>query len=326
VVGETMVEALAIAGKVQGRRTTAAVVPPLELPAGDWDVVLRTSWVEPAYLEPDASWCVPGGEPSSPAANGGAFGGKLESIVAPAARELADRHGRPVLAVLTREDVVRLGPKRPPIAAGVRADGSGVVRVVRTPVIAARIASVAPGFEVVEVDVPGPRTSIDLRAVGWGEATILAVAAAGRDAVVTAPGGGRASAVVDADGTIRVAVAAGDPLDEVVLRSYVTGAAHMALGWVTSEGLAVDEEGEIHDLTIRSFGVVRAVDTPPIVVEVDDDPAERRRPPVNASDAAFVAVAAALWHHLGHPPEWPSGTPIVPSASSSSSTSPRSRA
>ncbi len=31
-----------------------------------------------------------------------------------------------------REDAVRLGPKRPPLAVGLRADGSGVVRVVRT--------------------------------------------------------------------------------------------------------------------------------------------------------------------------------------------------
>ncbi len=56
---------------------------------------------------------------------------------------------------------------------------------------------------------------------------------------------------------VHVRVAAGDPLDEVVLRSYCIGAAHMALGWVLTEGLAVDPEtGEVHDLTIRSFGIV----------------------------------------------------------------------
>ena len=37
------------------------------------------------------------------------------------------------------------GPKRPPIAAGVRADGTGVVRVVRTTGIADAVRSVAPG-------------------------------------------------------------------------------------------------------------------------------------------------------------------------------------
>ena len=68
-------------------------------------------------------------------------------------------------------------------------------------------------------------------------------------------------------------VAAGDPLDEVVLRSYAIGAAHMALGWVLTEGLAVDPEtGEVHDLTIRSFGIIRAKDTPPIDVTIVDDP------------------------------------------------------
>src|SRR5207248_1806356 len=103
---------------------------------------------EPGYLEPDASWCVPGGEPHTALANGGAFGGKAASPVAAAARQLADEHGRPVRVVLAREDLVRLGPKRPPIAAGVRRDGTGAVRVVRTPGIAEAIRAVAPGLEV----------------------------------------------------------------------------------------------------------------------------------------------------------------------------------
>jgi xanthine dehydrogenase small subunit len=88
-----------------------------------------------------------------------------------------------------------------------------------------------------------------------------------------------------------------------VLRSYCIGAAHMALGWVTSEGLTVDAEGVVHDLTIRSFGVLRAADTPPIVVEIEPDDG----PPVNGSDAVFAAVAAAVWLHQGAPPDWPTG-------------------
>ena len=103
---------------------------------------------------------------------------------------------------------------------------------------------------------------------------------------------------LDDDGTDRachVRVAAGDPLDEVVLRSYAIGAAHMALGWVLTEGLAVDPEtGEVHDLTIRSFGVIRAKDTPPIDVEIVDDAGARRC--ARASDAVFAAVAAAAWN------------------------------
>ncbi|HVN51356.1 MAG TPA: 2Fe-2S iron-sulfur cluster-binding protein [Acidimicrobiales bacterium] len=312
VVGETAGEVRALAARVQGRRTTVESVPPLDVPNGDWDLVLRTSWVEPAYLEPDASWCAPGGEPWSPVANGGAFGGKRSTVVCRAARELADRHGRPVLAMLTREDVVRLGPKRPPIAAGLRRDGSGVVRVVRAAGIADRIRSVLPDVEVDEVDVPGPPVSVDLRAAGWAEAAILRRELAGGDEPIGSPDGGRAWAEVDGGGSIRVRVAAGDPLDVVVLRSYVIGAAHMALGWVTSESLAVDASGEVHDLTIRSFGVVRAADTPVIEVEIDRSPEEVARPGVNGSDAAFAAVAAAVWRHQGRPPDWPTRVPLRP--------------
>jgi hypothetical protein len=207
-----------------------------------------------------------------------------------------------VRVLLSREDSVRLGPKRPPIAAGIRTDGTGEVRVARTPGIADAIRSVAPGLAVTEVDVAGPPTSAALRAAGWAEAAVLVAGAAGRPLPVTAPDGGTAEALVE-DGRVRVRVSCGDPLDEVVLRSYCIGAVHMALGWVTSEGLAVDEAGEIHDLTIRSFGVLRAVDTPPVDVEID----ATGGPPVNGSDAVFAAVAAATWVSQGCPQDWPTG-------------------
>ncbi len=295
VVAETLFDARAAAGKVQGRRTTMPLRHPLELPDGEWDLTLRTTWVEPGYLEPDASWCAPGGEPVTSLANGGAFGGKIRSPVAEVARRLAATHGRAVRVVLAREDVVRMGPKRPPIAAGLRRDGTGVVRVVRTPGVADAIRSVLPAVTVEEVDVVGPATSLDLRAAGWAEAAILKAALAG-DAVV---GGARAH--IDDAGAVHVTVNAGDPLDEVVLRSYCIGAAHMGLGWVRSEGIAVDEDGVVHDLTIRSFGILRAVDTPDIHVAIEASDA----PPVNGSDAVFAAVAAAAWMHEGLPSDWP---------------------
>jgi xanthine dehydrogenase small subunit len=100
---------------------------------------------------------------------------------------------------------------------------------------------------------------------------------------------------------IRVAVECGEVLDDVVLRSYVIGAAHMALGWVTSEGLAVDAEGTIGDLTVRSFGILRAADMP--TVDVDLVPSDRVA--VNGSDAAFAAIAAAVWLRRGCPADWP---------------------
>ena len=300
VVGETLAEARARAGKVQGRRTTAPAVAPLTVPDGDWAATLRTSWVEPGYLETDASWCVPGGEPASMLANGGAFGAKHHDELRAAARRLADQHGRPIRVLWSREDSVRMGVKRPPVAGGARRDGTGAMTVVRTPGIARAIASVAPGLAVIEVDAPGPPTSAALRAAGWAEAVVLLTGARGATGAVTSPDGGRAEAEV-VDGRIKVRVAGGDPLDPVTLRSYAIGASHMAYGWVTGEGLTVDEHGAVHDLTIRSFGIPRAIDTPPIDVEIDATPG----PPVNASDAAFAAVAAAVWLDQGCPPDWP---------------------
>ncbi|HKY13981.1 MAG TPA: 2Fe-2S iron-sulfur cluster-binding protein [Microthrixaceae bacterium] len=306
VVAERLHEARAVAGKVQGRRTTVPATPPLSAPEGDWALTLRTSWVEPAYLEVDVAWCAPAGEPASVLANGGAFGAKLDSPLPAAARELAERHGRTVVARWSREDTVRLGPKRPPIAAGVRADGSGFVRVARTSGIAAAIGSVAPGLEVEEVDLVGPPTSADVRGAGWVEAAVLLAAVRG-DTVVTSPDGATATATIG-DGTVSVAVRCGEVLDETVLRSYCIGAAHMAIGWVTSEAIAVGDDGTVSDLTIRSFGIIRSSDMPQVevVVEPDDRPAR------NASDAVLGSVAAAVWAAQGHPPTWPTGIGFAP--------------
>jgi xanthine dehydrogenase small subunit len=306
VLGESLADARAASGKVQGRRTTAPLSWPVELPAGDWDRTLMTTWVEPAYLEPDASWCEPGGTPMSTHGNGGAFGAKTGDEIGRAARRLADLHGRPVRLLSTREDVVRLGPKRPPLAVGVRRDGTGVVRVARTPGIAEAIGRVAPGLTVHEVDVVGPPTSVAIRGAGWVEA--LVVLASLPDSVspsdpvsVVGPSGATARAVFDDAGDLTVSVRCGRPLDEAVLRSYCVGAAHMALGWVTSEGISVDADGRPHDLTMRSFGILRAVDTPSIAVVVEPDDGA----PVNGSDAVFAAVAAAAWRRDGWSPKWP---------------------
>lgn len=302
IVAETLAAARHQAGKVQGRRTTVDPTPPLDLPPGEWAATLRTCWVEPAYLEPDAAWCAPGEDPVGPLVNGGAFGGKRSSPVASAARTLADRHGRPVRVLLAREDVVRLGPKRPPVAGGVDAHGRGVLRVVSTAGVAAAVARVAPDLVVEEVDVPGPPTDAGLRAAGWAEAEMLLAAGRGLRPV-TGPDGGVAEAAVDPDGTVRIQVAAGDPLDEVVLRSYCVGAAHQALSWVRSEGLAVTADGVVEDLTIRSFGILKASEMPPVTVEIDG----ATGPPVNGTDAVFVAVAAAAWLAAGAVTDLPTG-------------------
>ena len=57
---------------------------------------------------------------------------------------------------------------------------------------------------------------------------------------------------------------------------------------------SIPDTGEVHDLTIRSFGILRAEDTPPIDVELVDDPGAASR--TRASDAVFAAVAAAAWN------------------------------
>ena len=142
---------------------------------GDWALTLQTSWLEPAYVEPDASWSRPGGTPASPLANGGAFGGKRHSPAPADARALADASGAAVRVLWRREDVVRRGPKRPPLAVALRPDGTGLVRVGRTersadlePLVA-RVRACCPGVEVEMVDVAGPPVSSDLRGAGWAE-------------------------------------------------------------------------------------------------------------------------------------------------------------
>jgi len=191
-----------------------------------------------------------------------------------------------------------------------------VMRVARTPGSAdldrfvRAVAAAAPHLVVEEVEVPGPPVSADLRGAGWAEAAVLLAAldavvsgdsALGRRVEVRSPAGASATASVDAAGAVFVSVAAGEVLDEVVLRSYAIGAAHQALGWVRSEGVAVDESGAVLDLTIRSFGIIAARAMPVVEVEVHDGPG----PPVPAGDTVFAAVAAAAWLAAGLGSSWP---------------------
>ncbi|HXW35531.1 MAG TPA: hypothetical protein VEJ87_13210, partial [Acidimicrobiales bacterium] len=122
-----------------------------------------------------------------------------------------------------------------------------------------------------------------------------------RPVVVSSPAGAVAWVKIEKDGEVTVRVAAGEVLDEVVLRSYCIGATHQALGWVRTEGIAVDETGEVLDLTIRSFGILSAREMPSVSVEIE----EVDGPAVRASDAVFAAVAAASWIAGGLAPRWP---------------------
>lgn len=307
-VAETLHEARALAAPLIGRRGACDPIYPIDIPDGTWQLTLQTTWVEPAYMEPDSSWCYPDGEPVSPLANGGAFGGKLSSLVAEAARELSDAYKRPVRVLLSRDDLTVLGPKRPPMAAGINGNRTGILRVARTPGVANAIASILPGFRVEEVDVAGPPTSASIRGAGWVESLVLLAGLSAQleeqdhpFAQITSPDGARATARFSGDGTLHVIVDAGDPLDEVVLRSYCIGAAHMAIGWVRSESLGVSTDGVPLNFTIRSLGIIDARRLPSVEVEV----ARSDKPPVNGSDAVFAAVAAATWIADGLPSRWP---------------------
>jgi iron-sulfur cluster assembly accessory protein len=314
--GESLGDARRGLRKVQGRRSGQALVHPVDLPEGEWAVTLQTTWVEPAYLEPDASWCRPGAVPASPLANGGAFGGKGSSPIGEEARRLADTHGRSVLALWTREEVVRRGQKRPPVAVVMREDGSGVIRMARTTgspelfPLRSAVAAAAPGLVFEEVWVPGPPVGTQLRAAGWAEAAAVVAALGAKVAgsvgcgvpiEVVAPAGGRARVVIDHDDRVSVEVWAGEVLDETTLRSYCLGGVHQALGWVRSEGVAVDGNGVVQDLTVRSFGVLPAREMPEVTVRIW--PSDLL--PVNGSDAVFAATAAAAWLADGLAPRWP---------------------
>src|SRR5206468_2914874 len=148
----------------------------------------------------------------------------------------------------SREDVVRLGPKRPPIAAVAWwDDGSVRVRGTVAGDVAPYTAPVVWPYDLTEVgewsgvEVPGPRTSPDARAVGLAERAVLLegalhVARVDRaalvrdararsvvlDSCVAAASSALAGAHVECDDVgriarVRVRVAAGDPLDAIVL-------------------------------------------------------------------------------------------------------------
>jgi xanthine dehydrogenase small subunit len=328
----TLVEDLAAwrasVGSAPGRRSSLGLTWPVA-PAGGSGRILRqlqTTWVEPAYLEPDCSWCAPEGEPASPHANGGAFGGKESSKLPGVVAQLAADHQVAVRAQLTREQVVRWGPKRPPMAIVVTKESTDpspeikiAITVAATPGITDAIHALplpeGVRCEITEVEVPGPPTSAEIRAAGWAELAVVLSSLRPDDELigdlktdfVVSPEGATASARFDEEGDLWLTLDCGaDPDDAgemTVLRSYCMGAVHMALGWVHSEGIAVDEQGEPRDLTLRSLGIPGSTEMPVVHLEViGSDPAAL---PVNGSDAVFAAVAAALWRRSEWAPRWP---------------------
>jgi CO/xanthine dehydrogenase Mo-binding subunit len=100
---------------------------------------------------------------------------------------------------------------------------------------------------------------------------------------------------------IEVRADAGDPGCAVTTRSFIIGAVHQAYSMVTSEGIAVDDDGTPVDLTIRSFGITSARAMPHVDVRL----AASEAPPVAVSTAVLGAALGAVWLAEGAGPRWP---------------------
>jgi aerobic-type carbon monoxide dehydrogenase small subunit (CoxS/CutS family) len=292
----------------QGRNSTVGLTFPVPLPEGDFDLVLQTTFVEPAYLELDASWCAPGGVPASASGNAGDFGAKARSAVTEDAAALAARHGTAIRARWTREAATLRGHKRPPLSLGLRRGGGGVVRLGRTlgsaalEALADEIRQLDDRLEVEVLDVPGPPVGVTHRGAGIAEVLAArAVLGATADGWCTVTALGAVASVAAREDALEVRVDAGDPLCAATTRSFTIGAVHQAYSMVTTEGLAVDADGRPVDLTVRSFGVTPARSFPHVRVDL----AASSAAPVACGTAVFAATLAAVWLAEGAGPRWP---------------------
>ena len=219
--------------------------------------------------------------------------------------------------VFSREDVVRLGPKRPPIAAtrGAarrQARDRGRRRAARS----ARPSSLAwrttSGSTATISIERRRRRSADVERVPRGRVRRAvrarqegALDAAGFDRAAHLPSERAAAGVPrqrasraagrgagrrprrDRPGDRRARAGRGARRRRAIrsTRSCCARTRSAPRTWRSAgcspKALAVDPEtGEVHDLTIRSFGIIRAKDTPPIDVTIVDDPGPPRAPVV----------------------------------------------
>ena len=263
-------------GKVQGRNSTVALATRSTVPDGDWALTLRTTWVEPAYLEPDASWCHPGGVP-------GVAAGQRRRLRGQAPLAGGGRRARswPTGTGRAGAGAVVAGGRRPPraqaAAGGPRHPGRRDRRAPGRP----HAGSSPDGSALDSLDAgrrpvgPGRVRGRDRRrgrAAGLGRPPWRPAGSRRRSLwprCARARGGPRRSGDAGRGrragrrpgpggrrrrARCRSTSGPGSSLDPVTLRSYCIGAVHQALGWVWQEGIAVDAAGEVHDLTIRSFG------------------------------------------------------------------------
>jgi len=293
-----------------GRATTLPAAHPLAID-GDYDLVLETGWTDPAYVEPDAAVGLPDGTVIGPDTNGGAFGAKSGAAAASAQR-LATEAGRAVLVAWSREEVAQRVAKRPPLALGLRRDGTGLLVLPAHLGEAERleaealVAALSPGIAVRWQPVIGPPVSLSPRGAIWAEvAAALAVLGAEETELpsiaVEGPLGGEVRVSAQRDGSLVVEADAGDPLCAATLRSYLCGAVHHGLSMVLSESIALDATGVVADRTLRSAKVLPARATPELSVVL----AASSGPPVPVGAAAMAAAMAVAWSLEGRPRRWP---------------------
>ena len=300
-VGETLTEARARRpARCRAGAPPSAARPPLDVPPGDWAARCARPGSSPAYLETDAVVVRARRRAGVAAGQRRRVRGKTASaIVGAVARRLADR-ARPAGAGRCCRARTRCasGPKRPPIAGGVRADGTGVAAG-----RAARRASPPPsppsrpGSPSRRSTSPGrrPRRTCGLRAgprrsCCWPAAARSAGAGALAD---RGGGGGRASVDGGVAGAGRAAVTRST-------RSCCAPTASAPPTW-RSAGCAARASPSTttvrsRDLTIRSFGILRAVDTPPIDVAID---VRRRARRSTAPTPCSPRWRPPAWHRPG---------------------------
>ena len=292
----------------------------------------RRSWVEPAYLEPDASWCEPGRRAGVAARQRRRVRRQGRSRPRPAAAARARRRARSRGARRLRRAKTSCGsgPKRPPIAAT-----RGVCATAASRSTARRAGRRPPAYGVppyaLEVDarwddgrpLPGPPVGADCARPGSRSRRVLvegALDAAGVDrATLVDDAARRCCSTHCAVGRRRVAGARVEVDARPARSTASTCASRPAIrstrsccartrsaprtwrsGWVLTEGLAVDPDdrrgARPHDPLVRHHprrGRCRR-STSTIV----DDPGPPRRA---SSDAVFAAVAAATWNALTAP-------------------------
>ena len=284
-------EARALAGKVQGRSTGLSLSHPVAVPPRP--VGPRAGrppgWSRPTSSRTHRGAC-PGGTPASPVGNGGAFGGQA-ALAGGRRRPSAGRRAR----ATGRGSSGRartwsaLGPKRPPVAGGIGADGTGVLRV-GIPGDGLRRRPPGPRWWPhggLGGSRSGARAGARGRAAGLPRPACRGVGrgrrAGGRRAPTAAPPGDPGAHRRPGGGDRTRAAAGRSPAAGPTARSrwrwtpgrarrgrapllLPSAPAHQALGWVRSEGIAVDADGSVQDLTIRSFGILQARAMPRVTV------------------------------------------------------------